>query len=378
MGCTLSRTQDENGTEPHQLQVADIFVFVPGLRIPKRIGAAKFLEGRNSGTLSERLKMRTRILFLLIKFVFPKEKERRNFTDHGGPSLTELRLALEEYLSILQEFLREGFHLSDIAEFSWSNQEDEIKETTLRSAHYELLSVLHLLGMLFLIEANIALTPKPSADGSQSKIFEESKKAAIELLLKAAQVLECCLSSVLPQFPAELKAKLPVDLQEAVLRALQLQALGQGVEIQLGLAIDNVKATLAVKRRLACEGVKYWNQTQESMSKVRLGSDWGKKHALFVNWKCTEAKAAAYYYHGLILDEGLEENTRAEAVACLREADVLLKESQKNGLQFCAAPPMTRLPIVWGPMVHLSEKIPKDFSSKVRVNRDAYCRERTI
>lgn len=34
--------------------------------------------------------------------------------------------------------------------------------------------------------------------------------------------------------------------------------LEQGVDIQLGLAIENTKPTLAVKRRLACEMVKYW------------------------------------------------------------------------------------------------------------------------
>lgn len=34
----------------------------------------------------------------------------------------------------------------------------------------------------------------------------------------------------------------------------------QGVDVQLGMAIDSVKATLAVKRRLACEMVKYWHQ----------------------------------------------------------------------------------------------------------------------
>ncbi len=32
------------------------------------------------------------------------------------------------------------------------------------------------------------------------------------------------------------------------------------MEIQLGLAIENVKASVAVKRRLACEQVKYWLQ----------------------------------------------------------------------------------------------------------------------
>lgn len=32
------------------------------------------------------------------------------------------------------------------------------------------------------------------------------------------------------------------------------------MELQLGFAIDNVKASLAVKRRLACEQAKVWVQ----------------------------------------------------------------------------------------------------------------------
>ena len=85
------------------------------------------------------------------------------------------------------------------------------------------------------------------------------------------------------------RENLPADLTEDVLDALSMQALGQVssilfghckysvitnpslamydrllwsqcVEIQLGLAVDNMKATLAVKRRLACEQVKYWKE----------------------------------------------------------------------------------------------------------------------
>lgn len=41
---------------------------------------------------------------------------------------------------------------------------------------------------------------------------------------------------------------------------MEHQALGQGVELQLGFAVDNVKASLAVKRRLACEHVKVWEE----------------------------------------------------------------------------------------------------------------------
>lgn len=34
----------------------------------------------------------------------------------------------------------------------------------------------------------------------------------------------------------------------------------QGIELQLGFAVDNVKASLAVKRRIACEHVKVWEE----------------------------------------------------------------------------------------------------------------------
>lgn len=36
----------------------------------------------------------------------------------------------------------------------------------------------------------------------------------------------------------------------------------QAADVQLGMAIENTRATLAVKRRLACEMVKYWQQVQ--------------------------------------------------------------------------------------------------------------------
>ena len=34
----------------------------------------------------------------------------------------------------------------------------------------------------------------------------------------------------------------------------------QGVEVQLGFAVDNLKASLAVKRRLSCEHAKVWEE----------------------------------------------------------------------------------------------------------------------
>ncbi|CAK9168923.1 unnamed protein product [Ilex paraguariensis] len=118
----------------------------------------------------------------------------------------------------------------------------------------------------------------------------ESRRASIDIFLKAAGYLDCAVRHVLPHLPPALRGDLPVDLAEGVLRALCLQALGQGVEIQLGLAIDSTKATLAVKRRLACEMVKCWQQAQDNITNLPLANCWGEKHQLFVKWKYIEAK----------------------------------------------------------------------------------------
>lgn len=41
----------------------------------------------------------------------------------------------------------------------------------------------------------------------------------------------------------------------------------QAVELQLGFAVVNVKASLAVKRRLACEQVEVWEEVRFKSSK---------------------------------------------------------------------------------------------------------------
>lgn len=54
-------------------------------------------------------------------------------------------------------------------------------------------------------------------------------------------------------------------------------------------------------------------------------------------------QAAAYYYHGLILDEGNTEKSHGMAVAALQAADEYFKESKKLCEAFNAAPPLSRL-----------------------------------
>ncbi|XP_073295259.1 uncharacterized protein [Primulina huaijiensis] len=302
---------------------------------------------------------------------------RKSATQHGS-AVSDLLQALEDYLPVLLGLVKNGSPLQHKLQFVWVNQEDEAEETEMFSAWYEILSVLHLMAMLSLTQANLLLLPRTSIDGYQPKLSEENRRSSVDVFLKAAGYLDCAVRHVLPQVPNELRRKLPVDLAEGVLRALCLQALGQCVDIQLGLAIDSAKATLAVKRRLACEMVKYWQQAQDNIMNLPLANGWGEKHSLFVKWKHIEAKAAAYYYHGLILDEGNTEKSHGMAVAALQAADEYLKESKKAGEAFNASVPVSRNTPLWGTMKYLSEKIPKDTSSKVRINKDLYTSEKIM
>lgn len=364
MGCIISTSTDEGGTKKKPGQGGEMFVFVPGLRIPKSIDFGKSLQGYLSAKMVEHLSaLRTRIVAMAAAEGSATRNKRKTATQHGGSTLADLLQALDDYLPVLLG-LTKGSQLQDLVEFVWINQEDDEQETAISSAWYEVLSVLHMMSMLSLSQANSLLIPKSSVDGYQPKVTEENKKAAINIFLKAAGYLDCAVRSVLPQMREEVKRKLPADLKEGVLQALSVQALGQGVDIQLGLAIDNVKATLAVKRRLACEKVKYWHQAHDSTSGLHLGNEWGQKHHLFIKWKYAEAKAAAYYYHGLILDESTEENVHAKAVSCFHAAEQFLKESKTACINFCLAAPVTRVPPVWGAMKYLSDKILKDASSK--------------
>jgi hypothetical protein len=194
--------------------------------------------------------------------------------------------------------------------------------------------------------------------------------------LKAASYFECAIKAVLPNTPDDIKAKLPADLTEAMLRSLEQQALGQAVELQLGFAVGNVKASLAVKRRLACEQVEVWEEAMQKLVSVPLAEALRDKQVTFVKWKLAEAKTAAYYFHGLILDEGYEDNTHAEALACLKASHAYLKESQKARTEFGNMEPLTKVPPLWGPMKYLAQRVPRETLNKARVFRDNYSKEK--
>ncbi|KDP45823.1 hypothetical protein JCGZ_17430 [Jatropha curcas] len=380
MGCIVSTPKDSGGNRRRPGSIGEVFVYIPGFRIPKPVDFSTSLGDHLSKNLVERISaLRTRIVVMAAQEAPTVTRtKRKNATQHGGSTLADLHQALEDYLPVLLGLVKDGSHLQHKVQFVWINQEDDAEETAMSNAWYEVLSVLHLMAMLLLSQANLLLFPRISADGYQPKVSAESRRASIDIFLKAAGYLDCAVRHVLPQFPPALRRDLPVDLAEGVLRALCLQALGQVVDIQLGMAIDSAKATLAVKRRLACEMVKYWQQAQDNIMNLPLSNGWGEKHRLFVKWKYVEAKAAAYYYHGLILDEGNTEKSHGMAVAALQAADEYFKESRRACETFNAASPTSRNPPLWGTVKYLSEKIPKDASSKVRINRDLYSYEKIM
>ncbi|KAG0569958.1 hypothetical protein KC19_6G128300 [Ceratodon purpureus] len=406
MGCIFSSDAiDDGGIVEVSFLSGEVYVFVPGLREPTQNDLTELLKGSVSAGMASKLQsLRSQVIAASSGRNEPGLKLKRSKSQDGDPGGLDLENALKNYLPVLLGLVTGGEKFTTAIEYPWTNVEDERKETALASGYYELLSVLHLLGMLALQEANACLTPRPPVDAfdipkasegmcfalhpvftfgryisaslTWYKLSDENKRNAIEILLKAASYFECAINAVLPNTPDEIKAKLPVDLTEEMLRSLEQQALGQAVELQLGFAIDNVKASLAVKRRLACEQVEVWEQAIEKLASTTKAATMMNKHILFVKWKLAEAKAAAYYFHGLILNEGYEANTHAESLSCLKAANAHLKESQKARTEFSNMEPFTKVPSLWGPMKFLTERIPREVVSKNRIFRDNYTKEK--
>ncbi|KAK4392832.1 hypothetical protein Sango_1754000 [Sesamum angolense] len=281
----------------------------------------------------------------------------------GGSAIAQLTRALEEYLSLLLGLAKKEYGLQELVEFRWKELEDGRQEICVSNSWFELFSVLHMMAVLTLMEANLKLIPQDSGL-SERLVSADCMRDAVDLLLKAAGYLNFCIGNVLPRLPPDIKSKLPSDMHESILEAISHQALAQGTEIQLGLAVQSHNATLSVKRRLACEQLSFFAQAHCCVSEVNANGAAPKKQLLFLKWKYLEAKAAAYYYHGLILDKGTEPSSHVSAVCCFLAAEELIAESKKACLTFCLAEPITRAPPPWGAMKHLHKKIPETASKK--------------
>ncbi|KAL4357528.1 hypothetical protein AHAS_Ahas09G0195700 [Arachis hypogaea] len=231
IGCLVSTPKDSGGNRRKPGSIGEVSVYVPGLRIPKPVDFAQSLGDHLSKKIVERLSaLRTRIVVMASQEgpTITRTK-RKSATQHGGSTLLDLLQALEDYLPVLLGLVNDGSHLQYKVQFVWVNQEDDAEETTMSNGWYEVLSVLHLMAMLLLSQANFLLLPRSSTDGYQLKVSEESRRASVDIFLKAAGYLDCAVKHVLPQLPAELRRNLPVDLAEGTLRALSLQALGQAI-----------------------------------------------------------------------------------------------------------------------------------------------------
>ncbi|KAM2632186.1 hypothetical protein EV1_022952 [Malus domestica] len=343
MGCASSAYAIRG---KKKLTVPEVVVFVPSTRIPAQSDVQKRLRGLIPKDLVDRLSSLRNQIVLVAE-------------DTGGSAISELRRALEEYLSVLIGLTKKEYGLERLVEFKWKCLEDGKQEACAANSWFEVLSVLHLMAMLTLSEADTLMIPLDHSGSTTRTVSSDSKREAVDLLLKASGYLEFCVRDVLVHIPPEIKKNLPKILRDGVLEAISYQTLGQGTEIQLGLAVECQKATLSVKRRLACEQLTYFSQAYHCLSGCDTNNGCGKKHIWFIKWKFLESKAAAYYYHGLILDKGNEPSCHVSAVCCFLAAEELVSESKKACLTFCLAAPVTRAPPLWGAMRHLHQKIPE-------------------
>ncbi|XP_019236124.1 PREDICTED: BRO1 domain-containing protein BROX homolog isoform X2 [Nicotiana attenuata] len=348
MGCAVSVYAV--GKKKKKNIISEVSIFVPSMRVPVQCDIQRTLKGVIPKDLADRLtSIRNQIVLIA--------------QDTDVSAIDELQQALEEYLSLLVGLTRKEFGLQDLIGFKWRNLEDGQEEISVANSWFELLSVLHMMAMLTLVEANMKLIPKDSAM-TERVVSGDCMRDAVDLLLKTAGYLDFCVQDVLVHLPPDVKNRLPKDLHQSILEATSNQALAQGTEIQLGLALESQNATLSVKRRLACEAVSYYGQALCCLSGNNNFNGTAKKHILFIKWKYLEAKAAAYYYHGIIVDKGTEPSSHASALCCFLAAEELLTESKKAALSFCLAEPVTRTPPPWGVMKHLNKKVPETATRK--------------
>nr|XP_009775218.1 PREDICTED: BRO1 domain-containing protein BROX homolog isoform X6 [Nicotiana sylvestris] len=346
MGCAVSVYAV--GKKKKKNIIPEVSIFVPSMRVPVQCDLQRTLKGVIPKDLVDRLtSIRNQIVLIA--------------QDTDVSAIDELQQALEEYLSLLVGLTKKEFGLQDLIGFKWRNLEDGQEEMSVANSWFELLSVLHMMAMLTLVEANMKLIPKDSAM-TERVVSGDCMRDAVDLLLKTAGYLDFCVQDVLVHLPPDVK--LPKDLHRSILEATSNQALAQGTEIQLGLALESQNATLSVKRRLACEAVSYYGQALCCLSGNNNFNGTAKKHILFIKWKYLEAKAAAYYYHGIIVDKGTEPSSHVSALCCFLAAEELLTESKKASLSFCLAEPVTRTPPPWGVMKHLNKKVPETATRK--------------
>ncbi|KAH9625630.1 hypothetical protein KSS87_019990 [Heliosperma pusillum] len=305
MGCNSSMLQAGGKKKKKKMTISELVVFVPTIHIPVPSDLHKGLKGIIPMDVLDRLvALRNRVILLS--------------EDTDVSAVSEIKQGLEEYLPVLLGLTVKECGAMEAVQFKWRTLDGK-QEICVSNSWFEVLSVVYMLAVLTLVEANMMLVPKHYTHSSDRTVSSDCQRDAIDLL-----------------------DKLHKDMHEGALEALSLQALGQGTELQLGLAIENQKATLSVKRRLACEELTYFTQAYYALSGGNINECKAGKQSLFLKYKFLEAKAGAYFYHGIILDKGNEPFSHTNAVCSLVAAEELLSESKKACLSFCLASPVTR------------------------------------
>ncbi|KAL6513850.1 hypothetical protein OROHE_019306 [Orobanche hederae] len=271
MGC-ISSAYYAVGRKKKKKIINEISVFVPFLRVPVPMDMQRTLRGLIPKDLADRItSLRSRIIFIA--------------QDTGGSAIRELTKASEEYLSLVVGLTKKEYGLQDLVQFRWKDLEVGKQEICVANSWFELLSIIHMMSMLMLMEANLKLIPNEHSLPDRL-VSPECMRDAVDLLVKAAGYSNFC---------AHLMDKLPSDMQERVFEAISHQALALGTEVQLGLAVQSQNATLSVKRRLACEQLGFFTQAYICLSEADNGAAIAsrKKQLLFLKWKHLEAKWAS-------------------------------------------------------------------------------------
>eukprot|EP00898_Chlorokybus_atmophyticus_P007797 jgi/Chlat1/8018/Chrsp7S07770 len=273
---------------------------------------------------------------------------------------------LEVLLGLLSPFSMPdsaGSDLESSVSFSWNNWLSQEQVTEVPSAQYEVLSVLVLKACAKMMEADSLLCM------GQGTMERKEGNAA---LLRAAGILEHCCTQLLPTMSVHTRAKLPADLSPKVLRALQLQCLAQVEELQQLAAHERESVTLKAQCWLACFIAHLWDEAVANLRAVKRVGPAAAKQDAFFNWKLVQARATAYFYHGLVLDEEDEKGSHGQAVACLRLAQLLLAQADNLRREYNHLRPHHSKLLVHNFVLAIRDRLPKDLEKMEKISTQIY------
>ncbi|KAJ6691246.1 ENDOSOMAL TARGETING BRO1-LIKE DOMAIN-CONTAINING PROTEIN [Salix koriyanagi] len=184
MGCGASMYP---AGERKNKSVPEVVVYVPSMRIPAQSDLQRPLRGLIPQDLVDRLACLRNQIVLVAE-------------DTGGSDVAELRRALDEYLPLLVGLTKKEHGLEGSVEFKWKNLESGRQENSVANSLFELLSVIRMIAMLNLSEANRLMIPEDRSGSGIRVVSSDCKRDAVDLLLKASGCLVFCVRETLAHF----------------------------------------------------------------------------------------------------------------------------------------------------------------------------------